>query len=639
MYRIVRRAVPVVNRVRRQTTSLVHMWEASRYTPRNMPTNRIVALQKIMEREGLSAWIASDADPHGSEYVAERFMSRSWLSGFRGSAGTLVVTCDTCGLWVDSRYYLEAEEVLCGTPIDLFKVGLPGTPNYPEWLASRLPSGAKVGIDSATTSLAELRKLENILLKRNIELVTSADLLSEIWTDRPALPGSPITEHPLEFAGESREEKLERVRKHMRDRGASALMLSSLDDIAWLTNLRGSDVGYNPVFLAFLLVSENSATLFVDQRKIDETTRASLRSAGIECSDYECVRPTLSACRYPAPILLSAQKTSVAIRRAIPDSQRVSEESDITTSMKARKNQSEINGIRSVMKRDGRAMVRFLRWVEHAVAAMAAGGEQVTELSASEKLHDLRSEEQYFAGPSFRTISGYKAHGAIVHYSVSEQSDIPLGPGMYLVDSGGQYVDGTSDITRTICFGEPHAQAIEDFTLVLKAHIALATVRFPEGTNGTQLDAIPRQHLWKRARNYGHGTGHGVGCFLNVHEGPQRISANPSGVAIEPGMLTSNEPGFYRTGQYGIRIENLILAVEDETGESGRFFRFDTMTLCPIDTRLVDPSLLTDEELDWLNSYNLRVDRELSPLLSGDDLDWLHGRTAPLMKHSASPNG
>ncbi|MFP4644923.1 MAG: aminopeptidase P family protein [Spirochaetales bacterium] len=601
-----------------------------------MSDNRIAALRRVLEREGLAAWVAFDADPHGSEYVAERFRARSWLSGFRGSAGTLVVTADNAGLWTDSRYYLEAEEALAGTEITLFRSGLPEVPDYPAWLAGTLAGsgstggeGLKVGVDSACTSLAEFRRLRDILAASGVEVVAGGDLLDSVWEDRPGMPQEAVRDLSADFTGEPREARLERVRARLRNRGASALLLSSLDDIAWVLNLRGADVPYNPVFLSFLLIGRDSATLFVDPAKLDDDLRAALEAARVSVQAYAAVfdaAASLSA-EEGACVLLSPDKTSVALRDAIPESAAVKEEPDVTTTMKARKSETEVSGVRNAMRRDGRAMVRFLRWLEAAVADARGQAPAVTEQSAAETLHSFRAEEEYFAGPSFPTISAFAGHGAIVHYSVNEESNVELGEGMYLVDSGGQYLDGTTDITRTVWFGDPPPAAREDFTLVLKAHIALATVRYPKGTTGTSLDAVARDPLWRHGRTYGHGTGHGVGCYLNVHEGPQRLAPKPSTVALEPGMISSNEPGLYRAGNYGVRIENLVLTIRDGETDFGAFYAFETLTLCPIDTRLVEPSLLSEAELDWLNAYHRRVYEELSPMLEQADRAWLEART------------
>ena len=604
-----------------------------------MSDDRIAALRRVLERKGLSAWIAFDSDPHGSEYVAERFRARSWLSGFRGSAGTLVVTAGDAGLWTDSRYYIEAEAALSGGEIALFRSGLPEVPDYPQWLADTLAGrestggeALKVGVDASCTSLTEFRRLRDALAPSGITVVPGADALEEVWKDRPGLPESPVRDLSSGFTGEHREARLERVRVRLRNRGAQALLLSSLDDIAWVLNLRGADVPYNPVFLSFLLIGIDSSTLFIDPRKLDADLRASLNTAGVSVEPYEAVFDALGSVSLPdaARVLLSPDKTTVALRNAIPDAAVVKEEPDVTTTMKARKNETEVSGVRNAMRRDGRAVVRFLRWVEEAVSDARGRASAVTEQSAAAKLHDFRAEEQHFVGPSFPTISGFASHGAIVHYSVNEESNVDLGEGMYLVDSGGQYLDGTTDITRTIWFGAPPTAAREDFTLVLKAHIALATVRYPKGTTGTALDAIARDPLWRHGRTYGHGTGHGVGCYLNVHEGPQRLAPKPSTVGLEPGMISSNEPGLYREGRYGIRIENLVLTTRDGETDFGEFLKFETLTLCPIDTRLVESSLLNRAELEWLNAYHRRVYDELSPMLEEADCAWLEARTRPV---------
>lgn len=607
-----------------------------------------------MKKQGLDAWIAADADPHGSEYVAERYRARSWLSGFRGSVGTLVVTRETAGLWVDSRYYLEAESAIAGTGIELFKSGLPGVPEYPKWLADRLieqrgerpaaerstaerPAAERpaVGVCASTTTIARVRALESELARAGASVVPSDDLLDDIWTDRPGYPTAPVVEYSTMFAGESRVQKIARVRDHVRERGAGALLLSSLDDIAWLTNLRGGDVVYNPVFLAFFVVTLDEAVLFMDSGKIDSRTAEALAADGYTIAPYRAVREYVANRLPDGAVLLSPDKTAIDLRSVLPDSRTVIEETDITTYFEARKNGVELEGIRTAMRRDGAAMVRFLRWIEESVP----GGE-VTERSAAAKLEELRAAGKHHVGPSFPTISAFGKHGAIVHYRVDEESDVPLGQGVYLVDSGAHYLDGTTDITRTVMLGDRSMRAAADFTLVLKAHIALATLRFPAGTAGIQLDAIARAELWRTFRNYGHGTGHGIGCYLNVHEGPQKLTPWPSlsDVPIDPGMITSNEPGLYRRGEYGIRIENLVHTVEDETGDFGPFYRFETLTLCPIDVRLIDPSALTDSELEWVNSYHAWVREELSPLLEADDRHWLEQRTRPLDRSKREAN-
>ncbi len=614
-----------------------------------MISQRIDALRRSMEKRGLDAWIAADADPHGSEYVAERYRARSWLSGFRGSVGTLVVTREAAGLWVDSRYYLEAESAIAGTGIELFKSGLPGVPEYPKWLADRLierrgersaaerptadrpaaeRSAAKrpaVGVCASTTTIARVRALESELARAGASVVPSDDLLDDIWTDRPGYPTAPVVEYSTTFAGESRAQKLMRVRDHVRERGAGALLLSSLDDIAWLTNLRGGDVVYNPLFLAFLAVTLDEAVLFMDSEKLDSPTAESLAADGYTIAPYRAVREYVANRLPDTAVLLSPEKTAIELRSVLPESRTVIEETDITTFFKARKNRVELEGIRSAMRRDGVAMVRFLRWIEESVP----GGE-VTERSAAAKLEELRAAGKHHVGPSFPTISGFGEHGAIVHYRFDEESAVPLGQGVYLVDSGAHYLDGTTDITRTIMLGRRSKRAAADFTLVLKAHIALATLRFPKGTAGVQLDAVARAELWRTLRNYGHGTGHGVGCYLNVHEGPQKLATRLSDVPIDPGMITSNEPGLYRRGEYGIRIENLVHTVEDETGDFGPFLRFETLTLCPIDLQLIDASLLTEAELEWVNSYHEWVREELSPFLEPEDRRWLEEHTRPI---------
>lgn len=577
-----------------------------------------------MQDHGFAAYVVPSSDPHQSEYPPERWRTRSWLSGFEGSAGTLVVTLTEAGLWVDSRYYLAAEEAIAGTGITLHKHGLPTVADYPAWLATSIERGSVVSFDAAVVALSVERGLRSALLPAGIEVSPGPDLPGEIWSDRPSLPSKPVFEHPVKYAGASRGEKLSRVREAITEQRATVQVVSALDEIAWLLNLRGSDVAYNPVFLAYLIVDVETAALFVDEAKLSAELRSSLERDGVNVRPYGELRRAIDALGERDRVLVAPTQTSVELAGAIAERSATVEAASPIAEMKGRKNAVEIECLRKTMVRDGVAMCRFLAWLERSVKD---GSE--TELTAETELNRLRAEGENFVSEAFRTISAYRGHAALPHYSVTSQSNALLeSAGIYLVDSGGQYTDGTTDITRTITLGEPAVDEVRDFTLVLKAHIALATVRFPRRTTGLALDAITRKPIWDAELNYGHGTGHGVGFFLNVHEGPQKISEKGSLVEIEPGMLTSNEPGLYRPGRHGIRTENLIVAVEAESNEFDQFLEFETVTLCPIDTRLVDLSLLTSNEIEWLNGYHRRVRDALLGHLDAADAEWLEERCA-----------
>ncbi len=587
---------------------------------------RLTALRSLMREAGLAAYVVTSSDPHQSEYPPAHWKHRSWLSGFDGSAGTVVVTGRTAGLWTDFRYYLEAEEALAGTGIELFRVGEPDVPDYPEWLADTLCEDDTVGFDELCVSVAATRNLESRLGPRGIDVVPGDDLVGRIWSDRPELPARPIRAHDVRYAGRSRGEKLSAARGEMDELGADHHLVSTLDDIAWLLNIRGSDVPYNPVAVAHLIVGRELAALYVDESRFAPELRTELESDGVTMRPYGEVAGDLASFPAGTAVLLSPEQVSVGLARALDPETRIVEHVNLSTPAKATKNAVELDHLRSAMVRDGVAMVRFLHWLGSAVDK----GE-VTELIAEAKLRDLRAEGERFVSEAFHTISGYRGHGAIVHYSASEETNARLErAGVYLVDSGAQYEDGTTDITRTVALGEPSEQARRDFTLVLKGHIGLATLRFPVGTTGHMIDVVAREHLWRERMNYGHGTGHGVGFFLNVHEGPQRISQRPNEVALEPGMIVSNEPGVYRPDQYGIRIENLVAVAEDESVGFGSFLRFETLTLCPLDRTLIDVDLLTAEERQWIDDYHRRVREQLLGHLDEECAAWLENVCAPL---------
>jgi Xaa-Pro aminopeptidase len=582
----------------------------------------------------LSAYVIPSSDPHQSEYPPEHWKARQWISGFEGSAGTVVVTLETAGLWTDARYYLEAEEALDGTPITLFRAGQPEVPQYIEWLAQNLPAGSRVGFDASVMALETARRLQERLSAAGMETAPWKDLFEGLWSPRPPLPNAAAYLVDETTVGESRDQRLERLRGAMRETGADVHLIASLDDIAWTLNIRGSDVPFNPVVLAYLAVEASGAVLFMDPAKLGSSERSALEAAGVTVRGYEELWHYLERLSAECRILLDPARVSVRLVEGVPSGASRVERRNPASDFKARKNETELSNLRACMVADGVAMERFLYWLEKPTGSgeSARGADATrTERDVQEKLRHLRSEQPGFVNESFETIAGYGAHGAIVHYRVTPQTNAALEPGgVLLVDSGGQYVRGTTDITRTVMIGEPTDAVRSDFTLVLKAHIALATTRFPIGTTGHQLDAIPRRVMWQRGANYGHGTGHGVGFFLNVHEGPQRISAMPNTVALEPGMVVSNEPGLYRAGSHGIRIENLVDVYEDSETDFGRFLAFETLTLCHIERSLIDTTMLTDEERTWIDSYHGKVWEKLAGELEEPVRSWLREKTRPL---------
>jgi len=586
--------------------------------------SHIADLRALMARRGIAAAIVPQGDPHMSEYLSDHWQLRRWLSGFTGSAGDLVVTAGRALLWTDSRYFLQAADQLDGTGIELMKDGLPDTPSIAGWLCSELHRGDRVGIDGMVFSAVAAADLRMRLDADGIALDTDFDP-AEVWADRPALPDARVFEHEVRYAGMSAADKMLRVMAGVKARRADAMFISALDEIAWTLNIRANDVKYNPVVTAFLYLTDGGATLFVDPAKIDGTAAEYLRGQGVTTVPYTAVKDFLAALPASARVLVEGGRTAAAIvgllgARAVQDSSPVA-------MLKACKNEVQLAGVRSAMVRDGQAMVRSLCEIQTRVAA----GEPLTELDVADILRRHRSASPLFFDESFGTIAGYGPHGAIVHYEADSESSSTLRPeGLLLIDSGAQYLDGTTDITRTIALGEPTAAERRDFTLVMKGHIALGSAIFPAGTAGAQLDALARQYLWREGLSYLHGTGHGVGHFLNVHEGPQSIRLNYVPAPLTPGMITSNEPGLYREGVHGIRCENLVLTVEAMTTEFGRFLRFETLTLCPFERSLFDTALMTPAEIEWLNDYHARVREALAPGLDGDALRWLEKNTAPL---------
>lgn len=579
---------------------------------------RIAALRAYIASKGIQAFIIPSTDPHLSEYVASHWQSREWISGFTGSAGTVVVTAGEAGLWTDSRYFLQAARQIEGTDIVLYKEMLPGTPDIPAFLNSRLQEGDTVGIDGKIFSAAAVEHLQKELDKSRIHVKSIADPMQLLWSDRPAMPSEPAYVYDTKYAGKSFAEKLAAVRKEMEAAGAEALLLPALDEIAWLLNIRGNDVHCNPVAVSYLLVEKQGVHYFIHPRKVTAGLASYLSANGISVHAYEEIEDYLRNLT-SRNILVNPAKTNYAIYSAIRPGCRIIEGASPVTLLKAVRNEQEIAGLHAAMQRDGVALVKFLKWLEEAVPA---GRE--TEISIDRKLHAFRAEQPLYMGESFDTIAGYKAHGAIVHYEATPETDAALKPeGFLLLDSGAQYLDGTTDITRTIALGNLTEEEKTDYTLILKGHIALATAVFPEGTRGAQLDVLARMPIWKRHMNYLHGTGHGVGHFLNVHEGPQSIRMNENPIALQPGMVTSNEPGVYKAGSHGIRTENLMLTVAAGEGMFGNYLKFETLTLCPICRKGIIKEMLTAEETGWLNEYHRTVYEKLSPYLDNDEKEWL----------------
>ena len=590
---------------------------------------RVQALRELMKEHEVEAYLIPSTDPHSSEYVPECWQRRKWISGFTGSAGDVVITSDQGGLWTDGRYFIQAEEQLRGSGIDLYKMLMPDTPKLEDWIGDQLEEGQYLGVDPRVLSVDGAKKLDKKLSEKGIGIkYIDKNLVDEIWEDRPKPSKTPVRVLDDEITGESIGDKFSRIREKMEKEDVRAHVLSSLDTIAWTLNMRGSDVDYNPVFISYMVVEMGSVHLFVDGDKITEEAKEHLEGV-VDLHGYDEVGPYLNKIsKQEIGIWLDPKTANKWIHNQLRGKPRFHMDRSPVTDFKARKNEVELSGIREAHIRDGVAMVKFLKWLRDEVQ----NGE-VTELSAAEKLEGFRSQQDDFVGPSFETISGFKEHGAIIHYAASEESNVPIkGRGIYLVDSGGQYLMGTTDITRTVCFGEPTDEEKEMFTRVLKGHIGLATLKFPKGFSGKQIELPARKSLWDAGKNYNHGTGHGIGHYLNVHEGPMGITPRDTGVPLDSGMVLSNEPGYYKEGGYGIRIENIVVIREEEDLSSDEltFLCFDTVTLCPIDNRLIDVDMLTKEELEWLNLYHYRVREMLSPHLEGGDLEWLKESTKPL---------
>jgi Xaa-Pro aminopeptidase len=586
-------------------------------------SERVSALRKLMEREHIQAYLVPSTDAHNSEYLPHCWKRRQWISGFTGSAGDVVITMDKGGLWTDGRYFLQAEEQLEGSGIDLHKIGVPDSLKLEEWVARELKEGEKLGIDPKLLSVEGAGRLSKVLKERGVLLeYINSNLIDELWEDQPSPSKAPVIVLSDVYTGESVEKKLDRIRAEMKDRLCGSHVLSALDTIAWTFNMRGTDIDYNPLVISYAVITGDSAHLFLDQDKVTDDLKTSLGEL-VKLHPYGEIQDFLKDIR--GKVWIDPKTANKWIMLNLDGSVKVHKERSPVTDMKSVKNPVELQGFRDALVVDGVAMVRFFKWLEENV-----GSGNITEISAADKLEEFRSRGDKFVGLSFTTISGYGEHGAIIHYDPTPETDVTIRPeGIYLLDSGGQYLNGTTDITRTVTLGEPTDEQREMFTRVLKGHIDLARLRFPVGFSGKQIDAFARRSLWDGGKNYNHGTGHGIGHYLNVHEGPMGITPRDTGVPLKAGNVMSNEPGYYKAGEYGIRIENLIVVREEEehSSEEFQFLGFETITLCPIDLDLVDPSLLSPWEIEWLNEYHDMVREKLSPLLDEDEKEWLKERT------------
>lgn len=597
----------------------------------NEINQRLEKLREVMRREHLSAFIFPSTDAHQSEYVADHWQGRAWISGFNGSAGTAVVTMYSAALWTDSRYFIAAEEQLRGTEFQLMKLKVEGTPTISDWIASELSQNEdecrEVGLDGMVNSYNDTMALISDLRKAGgITVRTNFDPLEQIWMNRPAIPENPVEIQSLNFAGETVDDKIQRIRKALREHHADGILVSALDDIAWTLNLRGTDVHCNPVFVSYLLISSDQVSLFVNPKKISSEVKAYLDEHGISLFDYNQVEEGLESYA-DYNILLDGDETSFCLWKSVKCQEIIAAKSPIPV-MKAVKNATEIEGYHRAMLRDGVAMVKFLKWLKPAVEA---GGQ--TEMSIDKKLTSLRAEQNLFRDISFDTIAGYQAHGAIVHYEATPETDAPLLPeGLILIDSGAQYQDGTTDITRTIALGPVTEEMKHIYTLVLKGHIQLELAKFPGGASGTQIDALSRECMWREGYNFLHGTGHGVGSYLNVHEGPHQIRMEWKPTPLRAGMTVTDEPGLYLKGKFGVRIENTLLIKDFVETTFGKFLQMESLTLCPIDTAPIDVDMLLLEEVEWLNAYHREVFEKLSPYLEDEEVGWLAEATKPLVK-------
>ena len=594
----------------------------------NIPS-RLEALRSAMRAKNIQAYLVVSNDGHLGEYTPQHWKSRAWISGFNGSAGSVVVTLDKAGLWTDSRYFLQAGDQLEGSTIELYKEGVSGVPTIEEFLTSELPEDAVVGCDGTCVSQAEVERMERALSAFGLSINSDYDLIDGIWADRPAIPKNEFRPQPVEYSGEETKARTQRILEHLKKKGANATVLATLDELAWAFNIRNCDVECNPVGVGFGFIGEKESVLFTFAEKVNAVLQSELQAQGVRVMGYQEIFGYLSALPASVTVYVDKSRISSAVYNALAPHCRQIEGVSVVTMLKSYKNEAELAGVHRSMHRDGVALTRFFMWLEAALKR----GETPTEVEIDRILAEHRAQSDMYIGDSFDTICGYQDHGAIVHYRATPESAYTLrNEGVLLLDSGAQYKDGTTDITRTIALGEaePQADLKVDYTLVLKGHIAIATAQFPEGTRGNQLDILARKALWDRALSYGHGTGHGVGIALNVHEGPQNIRTDNNPTPMAVGTFTSNEPGLYRAGKWGIRIENLIVTKENCRSEFGTFLGFETVTLCYLDNRLVEKSLLTAEEIAWYNAYQEKVYQEISPLLSEEEAAWLREKTQKL---------
>lgn len=591
--------------------------------------SRLASVRELMKNRGIDAVIIPSSDPHLGEYVPDHWRVIRWLTGFTGSAGNVVITRSFAGLWTDSRYFIQAEDQLKDSGYELVRLKVPHTPEYIDWLAGKMKKGSRVAVDGRLISAGQMSLLKAALKERGVRLTLKGDLVGRLWKERPSLPPEMAFAHQPVYSGESRTDKIARVRRRMEEMKIDYHLLTSCDDIMWLLNIRGGDITYSPLLLSFAIVSSRQLLLFADEEKIPSGMKAEFDNDGVVLLPYDMTGPVLSSLPEKCSILLNPATTSAALYNSLPRVSGVTGEVSIPTRLKAIKNETEIKNLREVMIRDGVALTRFFYWLDQNISSGV-----VTELSASARLQALRLEEEGCTGPSFATIAAWNDHAALPHYVPSPATDTTLGSkGIFLLDSGGQYYGGTTDTTRTIAVGKPDGEMKKDFTLALKGTIGLAMVKFPFGTRGYQIEVLARKALWDNGLNYGHGTGHGVGSFLNVHEGPQTIGSAATGdlkTVLEPGMVISDEPAIYREGRYGFRTENLLLCVDDVVTDHGRFLKFETVTLCYIDSTLIDVSLLDEPEINWLNNYHEKVWSELSPGLGAEERRWLREKTLPI---------
>lgn len=584
--------------------------------------NKLCALRKKMDTAGVTAVIIPNADPHQSEYLAGHWQILKWLTGFSGSAGTAVVTKNQAGMWTDFRYWIQAAAQLDG--FELFRQGDTGIPTFDQWLTDTLPANDRIALNGKVISASQASSLKDKFMQKGIVVDTTMDLIYDLWQDRPPMPRTPAFELDTVYAGETRKEKIFRIRKKMADYNTDCHVLAALDDIAWTFNLRGQDIHTNPVNMAFAMITMDDIFLFIDPAKVNTPLRTSLEADGVALFGYTSFYETIQKLDKKSRVLLDTEKVSDFIYQTIKKRSDITEAPNPSVMFKCVKNEVEISHIRDTAVKDGRAVVNFLHW-------LCTSHTPKTEISAAQKLLNFRKEQDAFLHPSFDSIMAFKEHSAICHYSADPDTDLPLSPdAMFLTDSGGNYLTGTTDITRTVHLGKPSSQEIRDYTLVLKAHIAVATALFPSTARGYQIDAMARRHLWQQGIDFGHGTGHGVGFFLCVHEGPARLSSNPVDIALRPGMLLTNEPGIYREGQYGIRLENMVLVVRERETQFASFLKFESMTLCHFERDLVDKTMLDAEEIAWINTYHQMVYDRLAPGLEEPVREWLGARTRPL---------